>query len=71
MNRKWQDIHIVYNNNVRFPLGGDNIECNIRHVTIKDIQSTDLFIKINVIDSKGKPNLIIVPKLYGVKVIID
>lgn len=71
MDKQWQDIHIIYDNNVRFPLGGDTIECNIRQVTIKHIQSTDLFIKINVVDFKGKPNTIIVPKLYGVKVIID
>ena len=71
MDKQWQDIHIVYDNNIRFPIGGENIECHIRQVTIKHIQSTDLFIKINVIDFKGKSNLIIVPKLYGVKVIID
>ena len=69
MDKKYQDIHIVYI--------GDNYseEKNIKHcirqVKIKSIKNTDLFIELNVIDAKEKPNTIIIPKLFGVKVLID
>lgn len=70
MDAKYQDIHILYEK--EWCCNKDKIvECNIRQVTIKHIQATDLFIKINVVDEKGKEQLIIVPKLSSVKILID
>ena len=69
MDKKWQDIHILYDNkdwsNASFT------EYNIRQVNIKSVTTTELFIKINVVDAKDNKNTIIVPKLCGVKVIFD
>lgn len=70
MDAKYQDIHIIYAKEHKFDKD-NNVQCHIRQVTIKHIQATDLFIKINIIDIKGKEQLIIVPKLNGVKIEID
>lgn len=68
MDKKWQDIHIFYNDGIR---ADSSIEYGIRQVNIKSIKSTDSFIELHVIDAKEKPNTIIIPKLHGVKVLID
>lgn len=68
MDKKWQDIHILYNDGFR----PDNVvEYGIRQVNIKSIKTTELFIELHIIDAKEKPNTIIIPKLHGVKVLID
>lgn len=68
MDKKWQDIHIIYEE-TRFKEPPTTY--TIRQVSIKSVTTTDLFIKINIVDTNDNKNTIIVPKLNGVKVEFD
>ena len=69
MDKQWQDIHIIYGE--EYPLTKPVNTCTIRQVNIKSVTTNDSSIKINIIDAKGNESTIIVPKLYGVKVVFD
>lgn len=68
MDKKWQDIHVVYEGG---KFGEPPTTYTIRQVNIKSVTTTDLFIKINIVDTSDNKNMIIVPKLNGVKVVFD